>query len=642
MDKVEKFQGGSVKAHISQWECLTSDPEILEMVSGMPISVTSQLSPLNICQYPLRKKETDFIKEELQNLLKKNVIKKSLPEPGQFISPIFVREKPDGGFRLILNLKKLNETIEYKKFKMETISSILQLIRPGMFMAKLDIKDAYYSIPIIESDQKLLKFQFDDILYHYTALPNGYTEGPRKFTKLLKPPLSVLRKVEKILIAGYFDDLITMAYTDKHCLSNIGKTIKLFTSLGFVIHPNKSVFVPCQQIEYLGFDLNSVRMTISLTEAKKFSLYELCNDIIGKSRVTIREIAKILGKFSSSFVAVPFGRLHFRALERCKTKALKENKGDFDKLTTIPDSAKEDIIWWKNNILQSFAEITRENPSITINTDASSFGWGAATGSEKTGGYFNMEERESHINTLELKAVLFGLQTLCNSVTSSHILVQVDNTSAVSAINKMGSIRSLEMDREVHKIWEWAQFNDNWVTATHIPGILNTEADKESRQQETRTEWMLNKTSFKNIQKELSFFPNIDLFASRLNKQVPCFISYRPDPECVAVDAFTQSWTGLDFYAFPPFICIPKVLQKIWNDQAFGILIVPDWPNQLWYSQFEELIVKEIILPPRPDLLVLPTTQSTHPLHKNLSLRAALVSGKLSHLHMNRKTYKNY
>ena len=60
-------------------------------------------------------------------------------------------------------------------------------------MTKLDIKDAYYSVPINESDQKLLKFMIDDCLYKYLALPNGYTKGPRKFTKFLKPALAKLR-----------------------------------------------------------------------------------------------------------------------------------------------------------------------------------------------------------------------------------------------------------------------------------------------------------------------------------------------------------------------------------------------------------------------------------------------------------------
>lgn len=66
-------------------------------------------------------------------------------------------------------------------------------------------------------------------------------------------------------------------------------------------------------------------------------------------------------------------------------------------------------------------------------------------------------------------------------------------------------------------------------------------------------------------------------------------MSYRADPECVAFDTFTQSWDGLMFYASPPFICISKVLQNIWQGQATEILIVPDWPS---YDHLSQLIIK--------------------------------------------------
>ena len=57
---------------------------------------------------------------------------------------------------MILNLKKLNKVSEYNHFKMDTLKTALNLIYPGAFMAKLDIKDAYYSVPIKQEDQKLL------------------------------------------------------------------------------------------------------------------------------------------------------------------------------------------------------------------------------------------------------------------------------------------------------------------------------------------------------------------------------------------------------------------------------------------------------------------------------------------------------
>ena len=119
----------------------------------MPINIASNLPIINKYQYPFNEKEDAFIESEIQNLLKKGVIRNSSHEPGEFISPIFLREKSDGGYRLILNLKKLKESVEYKKFKMETLATIIQLIRPNMFMAKLEIKDTYYSIPIYKPHQ---------------------------------------------------------------------------------------------------------------------------------------------------------------------------------------------------------------------------------------------------------------------------------------------------------------------------------------------------------------------------------------------------------------------------------------------------------------------------------------------------------
>ena len=79
-----------------------------------------------------------------------------------------------------------------------------------------------------------------------------------------------------------------------------------------------------------------------------------------------------------------------------------------------------------------------------------------------------------------------------------------DNTTAVCAINNMGSCRSLLCDQEVRRIWS---FN----TAAHIPSILNLEADQESRKLELRIEWKLDEFIFGYIQKYLDFYSSVDL-----------------------------------------------------------------------------------------------------------------------------------
>ena len=152
----------------------------------------------------------------------------------KIISPIFVRLKTDDGMRLILNLKSLNKLVPHKKSKMDTTSTILHLVRPEMFLAKLDIKDAYSSISIEESHQKLLKFKFKGKLYKFLPHPNGYTEEPRKFTKLLKPPLATLIIQWRILVASYIDDLMTMNMTLQSRKNNLPKIMEILMSLGFV------------------------------------------------------------------------------------------------------------------------------------------------------------------------------------------------------------------------------------------------------------------------------------------------------------------------------------------------------------------------------------------------------------------------
>ena len=192
-------------------------------------------------QYPFGKEEHDFVKVEIERLLLKGVIVFSHHEVGELVSPIFVRSKGDGQHRLILNLRQLNKVTQYKHFKMDTLASILRSVTPGAYMAKIDIKDAYYSVPIKLKDQKCLKFTFDQVLYQFTVLPNGYSPGPRKFTKLLKPPLSTLRK-QGVTVAAYINDMFTLNKTETKCRDNIQKILSTLESLGFIIHPHYHIY----------------------------------------------------------------------------------------------------------------------------------------------------------------------------------------------------------------------------------------------------------------------------------------------------------------------------------------------------------------------------------------------------------------
>ena len=122
---------------------------------------------------------------EITKLVGKGVIEYTEHEKGEFILPIFFRSKSDGTRRLILNLKPLNEFLEYKHFKMERVHSVTDLIQPHCYMATIDVNDAYYAVKISEEeDSKYLKFYTGKMLLKFVVLPNALSSGPPKFTKL--------------------------------------------------------------------------------------------------------------------------------------------------------------------------------------------------------------------------------------------------------------------------------------------------------------------------------------------------------------------------------------------------------------------------------------------------------------------------
>ena len=140
-------------------------------------------------------------------MLLKGAITVAQHSKDEFLSNIFLVPKKTGDLRPVINLKPLNEFVHDIHFKMENIESVKQLLRTGDFMATIDLKDAYFSIPIDIRDRKYLRFLWNNTLYEFTCLPFGYSLAPRTFTKILKPAQAVLRR-KGIRIVCYIDDIL--------------------------------------------------------------------------------------------------------------------------------------------------------------------------------------------------------------------------------------------------------------------------------------------------------------------------------------------------------------------------------------------------------------------------------------------------
>ena len=112
-----------------EWRASTSDPTILESVTGVKIEFTQGLRPEqdNVRSSVFNRTQHAIVANEIETLISH--------EPGEFISPIFLRPKPDGTYRMILNLRAFNEFVQYHHFKMDTLEMAVKMMKPGCFMA---------------------------------------------------------------------------------------------------------------------------------------------------------------------------------------------------------------------------------------------------------------------------------------------------------------------------------------------------------------------------------------------------------------------------------------------------------------------------------------------------------------------------
>ena len=600
------------------------------MVQGAKIPLEDCESILNAPEQNSKEHRVFETDAEVAKLINLGVIEECSHSRGEIISSIFLVPKPDGSFRLILNLKDFNKSVTYEHFKMENLWSATNMITKGCYMASVDLRHAYYSVPIRWEDRKYLRFEWSNRLYQFTCFPNGLSNCPRFFTKLLKPVYSHLRS-QGHLSAAFIDDSYLQGKTFEECSMNIKATVELFEALGFVIHEKKSVLTPCKRVKYLGFWLDSENMTITLPEEKAQKVKDACTFIMSKEKLRIRDLAKVIGLLVASFPAVTWGPLFYRELERSKISALKENRGNFDAIMQVTPEGRAELTWWIENIQDSCVSLESKYPSLELRTDASKLGWGAVSEGIETGGRWSCEEQELHINALELLAIEYALKAFLSNIKGKHIKVLTDNTCAVSYLRNMGGIRSLLCNKIAQRIWIWCKERGIWLSVSHIPGKENEEADSKSRLFNDRTEWQLNPRVFAKVTNKF-LLPEIDLFASRLNCQVKRFVSWGPDPDAWAVDAFSITWENSKVYAFPPFSLMHKVLNKWQTDKATGIIIAPFWTTATWFPVLMRLLTDfPVFLPRGPDTLRLPhNLQLKHPLHKKLQLMACCCSGKPS------------
>jgi hypothetical protein len=225
---------------------------------------------------------------------------------------------------------------------------------------------------------------------------------------------------------------------------------------GFLLHKVKSVPIPVQRIEHLGFVIDSRSMQLEVPSEKEQKI-RLCvrtavNDLFKWKRILVRKMARLIGLLVLILPASRFGKLHYRSLERAKIQALGDSR-DFNRKCRWPRSCLADLIWWRDSPVGWKCSFEAPCPSVTLITDASLQGWGAIWESEEFFGPWESDSGE-RIDELELLAVLFAVQIWPISQ-ERGVMIQLwcDNQVAVAYLRNMGGVSNALIELRARFGW---------------------------------------------------------------------------------------------------------------------------------------------------------------------------------------------
>ena len=168
------------------------------------------------------------------------------------------------------------------------------------------------------------------------------------FYKIIKVPIAILRWIQfKAII--YLDDMLQISQTINGL--DIARDILIFLlqSPGFVINRKKSVLVPLQKIEFLGLEIESVRIIITLPPEEIKKLRLKCQKLISNPRTTLRELTDLIDYFWSTADAVLPAMLQIRFLQQQQIAAIRNNPSYQIAMYLNQDSIQE-LQWWFNNL----------------------------------------------------------------------------------------------------------------------------------------------------------------------------------------------------------------------------------------------------------------------------------------------------
>lgn len=431
-----------------------------------------------------RKAVEKQIREEIRNNRYRVVTEKPM-----LVSALGAIPKSDKRVRLIHDCSRpesasLNAFAWHDPFQYQRIQDAVDIIKPGYYLAKLDLASAYRSVRIHESNFIATglkwKFQRDKSPTYLidTRLPFGAKRSCEIFNDLGQAVRHIMRGYGYTSVINYLDDFLLVGETYKECQTMLNTLMSLLRRLGFAINYNK-VEGPVNRLPFLGIVLDTVSMTLELPQHKLDELKLLLVKAHASKKLKKVQLQSLAGKLNWASQCIQGGRTFMRRI----LDVIRPLRAPWHRARVTKD-LRDDLSWWLEYMdpFNGLTPMCDTRPVSPVWTDACPVAAGAVFSGNYVYTPFNTwrEAENLHINHKEALALETAAAHWAPRWTNRRVVVYCDNQAAVGILNKgscrdpvvMASLRRLSMLS--------ARFNFK-ICAVYYPGRENIVADAVSR-----------------------------------------------------------------------------------------------------------------------------------------------------------------
>ena len=598
---------GRIAHFIRNWEVVTNDAWVLNAVKGYELELSS--TPYQCLQpkeLTFGEEEMATISMEIEKMKQKGAICLADNDHAGFYSHLFIVPKKDGGHRPIINLKKLNQFVKPQHFKMESINMLKDILKRGDYMTKVDLKDAYFMVPLRGKHHNLTRFTWKGSTFQFNCLPFGLSSAPWVFTKITRPIMTVLRSMG-LRTVMYIDDILILAESETQAREHTAALVFLLENLGMVINHPKSQTTPTQIIEFLGFIIDSTTMELKLPGEKIKKIRGEARRLTSQPKTNALALSRLLGKLNHATQAIPPAPLFYRSLQGCLKEALDRGNQEYQ-----PERRLQGRI-----VMVGGAPPNMERAEPTLPAPLSNDRDGrihdrlgrVLPGKENRGGVVPNREGVTH----QLPGVAWGNpggEMLCQR--TEQPFDPVENRQHNShIIHKQTGGHSLPATEPTHQGPMALVYEQEHHVESCPPGGKTQHNSRRGVKGDEGQDRLAT----------LSGGLSDDQHTTGATSSGPvCLQALLPasglcelEPGAMACDAFSLNWTHLNGYANPPWNLIGKVLSQTRAQKTRLVLITPLWKAQPWYPALLNMTTQTpILLPNRRDLFQ-PTHQSNKP-----------------------------